>query len=504
MYLLKTSVLILLFYLFYKVFLEKETFFTQNRWFLIFGIFAAFTIPLVTIPIYVTANTSYFSEFVVVGTTSEVVTNSISIFLVVKYLYLSGLVFFGIKLCIELVALVTIIRNGKQRRHRKFIFIETTKETAPFSFFKWIVYNKNQFNKEELQQIITHEKIHVNQKHSLDHLLIQITSVALWFNPFIWLYKKALLQNLEFIADSLTQQQLKNKKSYQRLLLKTSLNNTQLAVATNFYTSIIKKRILMLHKTNSNKTKQWIYLAILPVLAIFMMSFNTKTITENNLTLTILKNDTTRLMITKDTKESEFNHFIEVLSNKGVTAKFNNIKRNKKGEIIGIQISLKSKHASSSYSVKSDKTISPIRINIKENGKHISILASNRIMKTQYFSAKNKTYVLSESDDANNIIILKAHKNGESNTSEVIEIEELDAEGNKVIAINKSKKVMVFTSDKENSPLFLLEGKEITTKEMSEIKSHLIENMSILKGEEALKKYGERGKNGVIEVTLKK
>ena len=94
----------------------------------------------------------------------------------------------------------------------------------------------------------------------------------------VWLYKKDLKQNLEFIADKNAQANTNCKKSYQHLLLKTSVPNYQVALTNNFYNSSIKKRIVMLHKNRSHKRNQLKFLLVLPALVLFLMSFNTKEI----------------------------------------------------------------------------------------------------------------------------------------------------------------------------------------------------------------------------------
>src|SRR5690606_37026592 len=121
--------------------------------------------------------------------------------------------------------------------------------------------------------IITHEKTHANQYHSIDILLTQLSCIVLWFNPFIWFYNKDLKQNLEFIADKTTLKQNHCKKSYQYTLLKTSIPSHQMALSNNFYNSLIKKRIVMLHKSKSKKINQLKYALVIPVVALFLMGF---------------------------------------------------------------------------------------------------------------------------------------------------------------------------------------------------------------------------------------
>ena len=82
----------------------------------------------------------------------------------------------------------------------------------------------------------------------------------------VWLYKKELQQNLEFIADEKAQTVSDCKESYQRLLLKASVSNHPLALTNNFYNSLIKKRIIMLHKSKSKKLNQLKFLLTIPAL----------------------------------------------------------------------------------------------------------------------------------------------------------------------------------------------------------------------------------------------
>ena len=172
----------------------------------------------------------------------------------------------------------SFLKTIRAFKNGTYHYIETNRDVAPFSFFKWIVYNPTQFNNTELQHIIAHERVHARQKHSIDIILNQLACVVFWFNPFVWLYKRELQQNLEFIADQEAQDVSPCEKSYQLVLLKSSVPNHQFILTNNFYNSQIKKRIVMLHKSKSNKLNALKYILIVPVLALFLMSFNTKEI----------------------------------------------------------------------------------------------------------------------------------------------------------------------------------------------------------------------------------
>ena len=184
------------------------------------------------------------------------------------WVYSLGVVLFFAKLMIEFSSLFVLLKNHTSKKVGSYTYIETQEAILPFSFFNYIVYNPSQFNAQELELIIKHEKVHADQKHSIDILLVQLASVIFWFNPFIWLYKKDLQQNLEFIADDNAQRKSYCERSYQELLLKTSVTNHQLVLANNFYNSLIKKRIVMLHKSKSNKLNLLKFLLVLPLLGL--------------------------------------------------------------------------------------------------------------------------------------------------------------------------------------------------------------------------------------------
>src|SRR5690606_21397662 len=97
--------------------------------------------------------------------------------------------------------------------------------------------------------------------------------IAFWWNPFVWLYKKAIVQNLEFIADSDAFKNISDKKAYQFTLLKITTHESCVAISNHFFQSLIKKRIVMLNKNQSKRWNSWKYAIIVPALVIFMWQF---------------------------------------------------------------------------------------------------------------------------------------------------------------------------------------------------------------------------------------
>src|SRR5690606_33341038 len=105
-------------------------------------------------------------------------------------------------------------------------FVNVKENIAPFSYFNYIVYNPELYSEVEMQNILEHEKVHCAQNHTIDVLIARLFCIVFWWNPFIWFYKKAIVQNLEFIADSDAFKNISDKKAYQFTLLKITTHES--------------------------------------------------------------------------------------------------------------------------------------------------------------------------------------------------------------------------------------------------------------------------------------
>ena len=377
-YILKSTAILTLFYVFYKLLLERETFFQSNRSYFLIGLFTALTLPLIIIPKYIETETFVLSSNVTSSLNSVTIQEPLInwtqwIFLI----YFTGIIFFTIRFLGRLSSLIWFLYTQRKIKYGKYILIRTTKNIAPFSFFNFIVYNSNKFDESELEHIIAHEKIHVNQFHSMDILLSQFIAIFNWFNPFIWLYNKEIQKNLEFIADEYAQHITQEKKNYQYLLLKAISPNYQMALTSNFYNSLIKKRINMLQKNRSNKTMYFKFALIIPVLIAFVFTFNTKVIAQHKEMKTIeIQTDYDVEVITKEFQKSDLENLKTVLAEKGITFKYKKLKYNSNSEITSISLSVKNEKGNqANLSQSGDKPISPIQI--KMNNKTGSMSVGN-------------------------------------------------------------------------------------------------------------------------------
>ena len=375
-YFLKVNGLIILFYLMYVVFLRKETFFVSNRWYFLTGLVLSLILPLITFTKTIWIEPAPISEVYeesIPLTYSQVeipVQETIdwSLILMSAYIVISILII--LKIGMELVSFFKRIQKQNKQKESDYTLVNSNSAENPFSFFSYIVINKEMFTEEELQHILMHESIHVKQKHSFDVLIGKVFCAIFWVNPIIWFYRKAMLQNLEFIADNETFQQIENKYLYQKTLLRVVTHQHDLSITNQFYQSLIKKRIVMLHTNQSHKKNVWKYATILPLLVGFMLLFQIETVAqvkENPQKAHAVKVEAIGFSWDKNATDEELKSDAEQLKSQGIDYKFSKIKRNKNGEIIAIKIEFNDGKGNKGVKeIKGDEPIEPIYFSAEE------------------------------------------------------------------------------------------------------------------------------------------
>ncbi len=284
--LLKSSALIAIFYLFYQILLSKETFHQFNRVFLILGIILAFSTPFI---IFHINRVPVFSDIIQDGEILKIIidknensflrssipqTHNYN-FYFLQIIYFLGVFIMLIRFIFSLKTVLKTLLNSSKTLVDGYNLIETDEDITPFSFFKNIIINPSKYTQEELHDILKHETTHVKQWHTIDIILGNILCIVLWFNPFSYLYKKIIEQNLEYIADS-SVVQTENSSNYEFLLLRTIVPQFRLQLVNNFFSSPIKKRIAMINSNPSTTVKKLKYLFLIPILSLFLYAFNTE------------------------------------------------------------------------------------------------------------------------------------------------------------------------------------------------------------------------------------
>lgn len=458
LYFVKANGLIILFYLMYVLFLRKETFFTSNRWYLIGGLVLSLILPLITFtktiwveptPIPVIYEEIISANNNAIEVPIQETTLDWTLILITAYAVISILLL--MKITFELASFFKRIRKNQKQKETNFVLIHSDTTENPFSFFHYIVINPNRFSKEEFQHILTHESIHVKQKHSIDVLLAKLFCAFFWANPIVWLYRKAILQNLEFIADNETFQQIENKYEYQRTLLKVVTHQHDLSITNQFYQSLIKKRIVMLHTNQSHKRNAWKYGIILPLLVGFMLLFQIETVAQvkeskvKETNYTVSANYSS--ILTKNSTDKELRELEKTFSDEKYKLKISKVKRNKKGEIIGIKLSFDSgKTYNQILERKSSDPIDDIKIFINSDKDDNETCGFEEIKNTvgvNWKDAKSSNTVEIKKSATNEIIYII---NGKEYSKEELKDKIVELDG--AIEMNEvdktGKKIMLF------------------------------------------------------------
>jgi len=145
---------------------------------------------------------------------------------------------------------------------------------SPFSFFHNLFINRSQYNAEQVQQIIAHEKVHIQQWHTLDILITEIIQVILWVNPIVHILKQHVKLNLEYLADESVLNRGVDRKKYQLNILQSSLNPDRFPLTNMFNSSKLKLRIKMMNSEKTPMKNVIRYAWILPVITIIYFAIN--------------------------------------------------------------------------------------------------------------------------------------------------------------------------------------------------------------------------------------
>jgi TonB family protein len=242
-YLLLVNIYLILFHGFYILLLRKETFFQLNRIYLVAAALLSFIIPLIQSDwvksLFITQrvqNTLYSSP-VMFYRFNPIQNTHITIGQLGVAVYVAGIIFLAARFIWQIITLRRVINQPQP--------------TVAYSFFKKIKLGNNVTNQDV---IAAHELAHAGQWHSVDILLIELVMIINWFNPVVYLYRLAIKHIHEFIADRQALRSGTNKAEYALLLLNQTFNMPAHRLVNPFFNhSLLKQRIMMLHKSRSNR-----------------------------------------------------------------------------------------------------------------------------------------------------------------------------------------------------------------------------------------------------------
>jgi TonB-dependent SusC/RagA subfamily outer membrane receptor len=303
-YLLKFSISVAVMHIFYRAVLRPLTFYKWNRFYLLGYGLLCFVIPFINITPWVQQRTLLntqlnqtlpaidYSSLLQLQTAQQTWWQQFNISDSIVMLIITGSLVMLVRMILQFISLQKVKANGKRLNNDNNItFFETAASVSPFSFGNNIYFNPQLHSTSELERMLQHEIVHVKQRHTADLVVAEIICIINWFNPFAWLLRHALRQNLEFLADNEVLQNGVDKKQYQYLLVKVAGNN-QFSIAHHFNFSSLKKRIAMMNKIKTTRMHLTRFLFVLPVLLLVLLAFRQHQQAPPAPVITLLQKDT--------------------------------------------------------------------------------------------------------------------------------------------------------------------------------------------------------------------
>ncbi len=570
-YIGKSALATAAFYLVYLLLFQNKKQFVFNRIYLPVSMLLSFSIPLVTFTRieYVEAiaqpSTLNLTNLAYLIQEPENIDQFQQVFEWYHYvfgLYILVITGFLVHLSLGYFRANSIVKKSNKKTLFETLVHISFKDVHPFSFFKKIVISNRTINDPNLRMIISHERIHVEENHTLDILLSEVLFMLQWFNPFAWLIKDAIKNNLEYKTDA---QIIKHHdpKAYQLAMLSLADKKGVAPFLNALNGSQLKNRIIMMKQKTENKYAIVKQLLVLPILAMLVMGLSSKEVkteyVEHKIEMETLAADTSvssKAKIQFDADEAELEEDkivlrsssesgvkinvsdtsnapliildgkeiksvncvdpasiaeVEILKNKSATALYG--ERAKDG-VVHITSKSKQKEKESILGVKAEKKINgkvtdekgkPLNgANIIIKGKPIGTITDN----DGYFQIKVK--------DEDEVLIFSktGYKTKEVNIlgkNEIdVQLRELNKEERffeglppQKDSIKSNSKTAISIRDiySLKSPLIILDGKEI--KSVNGADPDSIAEVKVLDDKLAKELYGEKAKDGVVHITSK-
>jgi hypothetical protein len=351
--------------------------------------------------------------------------------------------FFIVRFVKSLWDIRKLIRLYPLKELKGMHLIMTDVKGTPFSFFKYIFWNTAiDLSSDVGKKILAHEVVHIEEKHSVDKLLIELQLLIGWFNPIVWLIRNELYLIHEFIAD---QKSIENQDSgvLAKLLLASAYPKQQHLLINTFFYSPIKRRLNNLNQDKNTTFKNFRKLFVFPLFICMVLSFSLKI---GEAKASIIFND-----------------------NINKTKNNNNIE---------------------------NETISVSKLNSSSKKNNRLEITSKIIIDTVVEGNLNQ--------NINKNIVWNVISNASQKQTNLVEIEKKASVVITKNTDSGTEKYMIVDNEKAaNKPDFYINGEKVTEAEMKSILPNQIGSVVILRGDQANKKYLQVGKNGVVEISLK-
>ena len=526
-YIAKAAIAAGAFYIAFLLLFQNQKHFTFNRIYLPVSLALSFVIPLITFTTikYIEPVTIPDSgSFAYLPAPTEVPQQPAFVFEWYHYLfglYLLGTAGFLFHLLLGHLKAINIIQKSRVQKIFDNLVNITLKDVHPFSFFSKIVVSEKTLSHPDLEMIVSHENIHVREKHTLDILFTEVLFLLQWFNPFAWLLKDAVKNNLEYLTDHEIAK-LYNPKTYQLAMVTLADKQGIAPFLTALNGSQLKNRIVMMKKKTENKYAIVKQLVVLPLLAVLVMG---------------LANREVKTEVVQNSNQNEISSFEKIIKGNVTDQKGDPISGASvivKGATTGTitdpygnyELQINNENETLSFLVPDFETV-----NIDINGQNIIDVqlksdnsGNNSVVKATTSGTHNFTlekedkYIVSgkvtnEKDEPlSGVSVVDKSKltgtitdtkgNYEIRSEGEIETLLFGKDGYEMMEVKTNGRKNIDVKLEVDNKLYIVDGKEFEAK-TGKIDTDNIERIDVLKGESGSKLYGDKGKNGVVLIMTK-
>ena len=520
-YILKSSVCLVLFYLFFRLLLSKETFHRFNRMALLGVLFFSLLIPCIEVTtrhqVEVQQAVLSIEQLLLmaelettpanVGAVQE--TSAISWVQIVLLVYWAGILFLACRNIYSLICLFRLVHSGKHEKLEKGVtLVVHNQEIAPFSWMKYIVISRKDLE-ENGREILIHEMAHIHHRHSVDLLVADICIFFQWFNPGAWLLKQELQNIHEYEADETVINEGVNAKEYQLLLIKKAVGTRLYSIANSFNHSKLKKRITMMLKEKSSPWARLKYLYVLPVAAIAVTAFARPEVSNKVEEISSVKvNDLAAIVETKMTESVG-----DTMKPADVKYVPTEVRKQLKGtpvfEVVEEMPEFPGGGMSALMSYLKDNMRYPA--SAKEKGTQGRVTVQFVVDKDGSIKEPKLLRSVDKDMDAEALRLISnmpkwkpGRQKGQPVAVKYTVPVMFSLDDDKLEKTSSANGITVEGyAGNGKEPLYIVDGKEVTPSVMSALDPDKIERVTVLKDKSATELYGEKGKNGVLLITLK-
>ena len=564
-YSLKVGVCLAVFYLFFKLLLSRETFHRFNRIVLLGAMVLSFVLPLCVITVYreLPVLPESPEEEAVTTVAAEPPAEPFPWEKLAGGAFVVGAVVTLLGTCCSLFGVVRLVRRGsRERLEDGSVLVRTDRAVTPFSWGRYIFMSGKDLA-ENGDAILLHERAHLRLRHSLDLIVTDVAGCLQWFNPAMWLLRRELRAIHEYEADEAVLESGVDARDYQLLLIRKAAGGRWYSVANSFNHSKLKNRITMMLRKRSSRWAGARVLLLLPLMGAALGAFaeTAYVFPEDKVTKEkpgirirgVKSSSGKEPLVLVDGRETVLDSIkteqiktITVLKDSTVVAVYGEKGRN---GVILVEMKKDTEPASMYLEVKKAKVVS---------GKSGTVIVSDSVGTVVTAGKPEEVTVVGYGmkSKEGNVVRLRGQRRSDSRTVvylvdgvRVPEIESLDPNRIESISVLKDASVpaeylaegctgvIAITTKRtpdarqaavesvEGSPdssttvykgsvtvngafsegtLILINGKEAAQADVDALKPGRIKKMTVYKGDEAVKRYGERGRNGVADIRVRK